>query len=244
MTCSTSPISQPKLEPVSPQPTALGLQLDGPVPHRRTQDASNGERSQSLPELISAANRPTSPREAKVLKAALRAAATQVRRSKTTSSLSPKDEASNQERLPGSPPVTIAPQQQVAQPLASGPAAGLQQRPGTFETMEQINHRYTQLQANLPIYLIRTDLRYAPALDMVTVYMELPGLRLEDVNLRIGNRSNGIRHLIVTAVSRPPVHTRDEMAMQERIFGVFSRTLVVPPHVQVSAHILRVKHAF
>jgi len=86
----------------------------------------------------------------------------------------------------------------------------------------------------LPVYLIRTDLRYAPALDMVTVYMELPGLSLEDVNLKIGNRSNGIRHLIVTAISRPPTHSRDEMAMQERVFGIFSRTLVVPPHVQAS----------
>jgi len=100
--------------------------------------------------------------------------------------------------------------------------------------MEQINHRYNQQQANLPIYLIRTDLRYAPALDMVTVYMELPGLSLEDVNLKIGNRSNGIRHLIVTAISRPPSHSRGEMAMQERVFGIFSRTLVVPPHVQAN----------
>lgn len=63
--------------------------------------------------------------------------------------------------------------------------------------------------------------------------MELPGLRLEDVSLKIGNRSNGIRHLVVTAISRPPTHhARDEMAMQERVFGVFSRTLIVPPHVQ------------
>jgi len=119
-------------------------------------------------------------------------------------------------------------------PLASGPAAGLQQQPGTYETVEQINHRFNQQRGNLPIYLIRTDLRYAPAFDMVTVYMELPGLRLEDVSLKIGNRSNGIRHLVVTAISRPPTHARDEMAMQERVFGVFSRTLIVPPHVQAS----------
>jgi len=182
---------------------------------------------------MSLANKHTSPREGKVIQAALRAAAAQMRHSKPKRNLSPVSESPNELRRPISPPVTLA-RQQVSPPLASGPAAGLQQRPGTFETMEQINNRYSQRHANLPIYLIRTDLRYAPALDMVTVYMELPGLRLEDVNLKIGNRSNGIRHLIVTAISRPPTHTRDEMAMQERVFGIFSRTLVVPPHVQAS----------
>jgi len=226
----------PKLEPVSPRPIALDAEHSTPIPERRAQPcahASNYQRSKSLPEMISAANRHTSPREAKVTQAALRAAAMQIRKARIRPTLSPVSGSPNGLDQPPSPPVTLA-RQQVTPPLASGPAAGLQQRPGTFETMEQINHRYNQRQANLPIYLIRTDLRYAPTLDMVTVYMELPGLRLEDVNLKIGNRSNGIRHLVVTAVSRPPTHTRDEMAMQERVFGIFSRTLVVPPHVQAS----------
>jgi len=99
------------------------------------------------------------------------------------------------------------------------------------ETVAQIKQRYAQQASTLPTYLIRTDLRYAPALDTVTVYMELPGLRLEDVILKIGNRSNGIKQLVVTAISRPPLHRNNEIAMQERVFGLFTRTLVIPPHV-------------
>jgi HSP20 family molecular chaperone IbpA len=195
----------------------------------------------NLPDLISASNRLTSVRADKSYRAALRAAMKQMAaapsRSATmpaTATRSPLSESYDATRQPqplrSSPSIRSV--HSISPPLASGPAAGLQQQPGTYETIEQINNRYNQQAGNLPVYLIRTDLRYAPTLDMVTVYMELPGLRLEDVSLKIGNRSNGIRHLVVTAISRPPTHARDEMAMQERVFGIFSRTLIVPPHVQ------------
>jgi len=175
-------------------------------------------------------------RHDKSYQAAVRAAADQLRspklRATRTLSESPRStaESSGGTRRP---PVALT-QAPDAAGLASGPAAGLQQQPGTSETTAQIIQRYTQQPSRLPVYLIRTDLRYAPALDIVTVYMEMPGLGMEDVSLKIGNRSNGIKHLVVTAVSRPPLHRSDEMAMQERVFGIFTRSLVVPPHVTAS----------
>jgi len=83
-------------------------------------------------------------------------------------------------------------------------------------------------------YLIRTDLRYSPQEDTVFALLELPGLRLEDIQLKLGSRSSGIRHLIITAVSRRPYRTTGEVAMQERLYGTFTRTLIVPPHVSAS----------
>jgi len=195
----------------------------------------------NLPDLISVSNRLSSKRADKSYHAAIRSVVKQIKsappRSRniitertTHSPLQSSDATRQPQPLRSSP--SIPPRDSISPVLASGPAAGLQQQPGTYESIEQINNRYNRRLGNLPVYLIRTDLRYAPALDMVTVYMELPGLRLEDVSLKIGNRSNGIRHLVATAISRPPTHARDEMAMQERVFGVFSRTLIVPPHVQ------------
>lgn len=193
----------------------------------------------NLPDLISVSNRLTSKRADSSYRAAIRAAVKQIKTGNSRdpsmtkrTSHSPLSSDATRQPQPLRSSTSIRSFNSISPRLASGPAAGLQQQPGTYETVEQINNRYNRHAGNLPVYLIRTDLRYAPALDMVTVYMELPGLRLEDVSLKIGNRSNGIRHLVITAISRPPTHARDEMAMQERVFGIFSRTLIVPPHVQ------------
>jgi HSP20 family molecular chaperone IbpA len=240
---------------IDPESTEPKLEESSPaLPHASPVDTNAIQRSWScsmvdeyskkhpnLPDLISVSNRLSSKRADKSYRAAIRSAVKQIKTAPSRSrSMMPERttrfplESSDAIRQPqpirSSP--SIRPRDSISPVLASGPAAGLQQQPGTYESIEQINNRYNRQLGNLPVYLIRTDLRYAPALDMVTVYMELPGLRLEDVSLKIGNRSNGIRHLVVTAISRPPTHARDEMAMQERVFGIFSRTLIVPPHVQ------------
>jgi len=242
MTILTSNLSA-KLEETSPR-AELGLSPSEPTSLRRAWSCGNIDdmaKRPNLPDLLSASSKCASKRQGKAYEAAVRAVAKHLRSPK---SKSPKAdevnsrstaESSNGTRHSNSPHVVLnRPCISASPTLASGPAAGLQQTPGTYETVEQINHRFNRQTSNLPIYLIRTDLRYTPTLDVVTVFMELPGLRLEDVSLKIGNRSNGIRHLVVTAISRPPTHSRDEMAMQERVFGVFSRTLIVPPHVQAS----------
>jgi len=235
---STNPST--KLEETSPRTALLDIPPNEPTPLRRAWSCGMLDemaKRPNLPDLLSASNKCASKRQGKAYQAAVRAVANNLRKSKSKSPNASEENSrpTAQSRHSNSPHVVLnRPSISASPPLASGPAAGLQRQPGTYETVEQINNRFNRQSSNLPIYLIRTDLRYAPTLDMVTVYMELPGLRLEDVSLKIGNRSNGIRHLVVTAVSRPPTHSRDEMAMQERVFGVFSRTLIVPPHVQAS----------
>jgi len=241
----TTPPTSPQLkieETTARIPLSDGQPADVITPRRSWSTGMMNEyskRNPSLPDLLSAANRVSSRRQERAYQAAVRATAGQLQTPKLRATRTASEESrstaglSNGTRHLASPPVAFA-QTSSSSPLASGPAAGLQQQPGTHDTIRQIHHRYTQQSNTLPIYLIRTDLRYAPTLDTVTVYMELPGLRLENVNLKIGNHSNGIKQLVVTAISRPPTNSRDQMAMQERCFGIFTRTLVVPPHVQAS----------
>lgn len=82
-------------------------------------------------------------------------------------------------------------------------------------------------------YLIRTDMNYSRTDDTVTVLMELPGLKMEDVSLRLATHSTGIRNLYVEGVSKRPTDIHGEIAMQERLYGRMTRTLIVPPHVKV-----------
>jgi hypothetical protein len=90
--------------------------------------------------------------------------------------------------------------------------------------------------ASAPQFLIRTDLRYCLSQDTVEAHLELPGMKLPDVIVKVVNKSYESKQIVVSAYSSAPRNRPDYLTMQERMYGHFMRTLVIPGHVQVSGN--------
>jgi len=191
----------------------------------------------ALPSLIAAASRTRNKQKGNAMRAAIRSALTTARREGTTSLHRQKAGRPGEARQTTptlQPKASYAKplQRQTTQPFGSGPRGIVLDEPTRGPSPGASGSR-TEGDHN-PSYLIRTDLRYSPQDDTVYALLELPGLRLEDVQLKLGSRSSGIRHLIITATSHKPHRNMGEVAMQERLYGTFTRTLIVPPHVSAN----------
>ncbi|KZT41801.1 hypothetical protein SISSUDRAFT_1059120 [Sistotremastrum suecicum HHB10207 ss-3] len=120
---------------------------------------------------------------------------------------------------------------EVPRSFASGPLPsvienGVDEKPVPIRSSPEVERNQS--------YLIRTDMNYSRADDTVTVLMELPGLKMGDVSLRLATHSTGVRNLYVEGVSKRPTDIHGEVAMQERLYGRMTRTLIVPSHVKAS----------
>jgi len=193
----------------------------------------------ALPELLASSSRASSKAKMDAQRAAIRHAAQNVRRREQprgqTKAIIQQNREATAAAIGKSKSVAEVQHTRGSQIFASGPL-GVAQDPGRDTSPGGASHRPRMSPEGdkSPAYLIRTDLRYSPSEDTVVALLELPGLRLEDVQLKLGSRSSGIRHLVVSAVSHAPPRVSGEVAMQERLYGMFTRTLIVPPHVSAS----------
>ena len=51
-------------------------------------------------------------------------------------------------------------------------------------------------------YIIRTDMHYSPSAKMITIILELPGIKKSDVSLKL-SICNGVKQLEVAGTGRP-----------------------------------------
>lgn len=104
-------------------------------------------------------------------------------------------------------------------------------------------------------YLIRMDTEYDPGAQTLTVVMEVPGVRREDLSVRLSTCAyNRVRQITVSGVVHPPFKplvaplitgqhvsaaaaSANELAsnvsVRERKYGVCQRTLPVPTELKV-----------
>ena len=86
--------------------------------------------------------------------------------------------------------------------------------------------------------IIRTDVHFDPAANEMTAVFELPGLKKHDMTIRMQMCPySGVRQLTVMGRSRP-VLPEGMYTVQERKFGDFYRTVVVPLNTKVRVRLL------
>ncbi|KAH9939840.1 hypothetical protein B0H21DRAFT_29349 [Amylocystis lapponica] len=78
-------------------------------------------------------------------------------------------------------------------------------------------------------YAIRADVHYDAEENVMTAMLELPGLKKSDLRLTLAVCPySRVRQLTVSGTSRPTLPPHGH-TVQERKFGAFARTIVVPP---------------
>ncbi|KAL6303291.1 hypothetical protein BKA93DRAFT_735239 [Sparassis latifolia] len=81
-------------------------------------------------------------------------------------------------------------------------------------------------------YTIRMDVQFDAADNMLTAMLELPGVRKADLRLTLATCPySRVRQLTIAGTVRSTLTPRGH-TVQERKFGEFARTLVVPPETK------------
>ncbi|KAF9457922.1 hypothetical protein BDZ94DRAFT_1174637 [Collybia nuda] len=86
-------------------------------------------------------------------------------------------------------------------------------------------------------YIIRTDTNYDPETRLLTVLLELPGVKKTDLRVTLSTcQYNGVRQIIVSGQTAPtfpiPPAGGEDNNVRERKFGKFSRTIPVPSDIK------------
>lgn len=87
-------------------------------------------------------------------------------------------------------------------------------------------------------YIIRTDTNYDPETKLLTVLLELPGVKRADLRVTLSTcQYNGVRQITVSGQTSPTFATPpaggEENNVRERKFGKFTRTIPVPSDIKV-----------
>jgi len=93
-------------------------------------------------------------------------------------------------------------------------------------------------------YIIRMDTHYDPDTHLLTAMLELPGVRREDLSVRLSTCSyNGVRQIRVSGVVHPPFPALggpgglgegvSGVLVRERRYGPCSRVIPVPSDLKV-----------
>lgn len=81
---------------------------------------------------------------------------------------------------------------------------------------------------------IRTDTHYDPESRVVTVMLEVPGLKKSELSIRLSTAQyNSVRQVTVSGYTRSPLPPRDWNSVRERKHGRFSRSFPVHPDAKV-----------
>ncbi|KAI0074975.1 hypothetical protein K474DRAFT_1763758 [Panus rudis PR-1116 ss-1] len=83
-------------------------------------------------------------------------------------------------------------------------------------------------------YNIRADVHFDAAANLMTVIFELPGVKKTDLRICMSVCPySRVRQLTITGRNRPfTPRNRDGFSVQERKYGEFTRTVIVPPETK------------
>ncbi|KIM78218.1 hypothetical protein PILCRDRAFT_75792, partial [Piloderma croceum F 1598] len=81
-------------------------------------------------------------------------------------------------------------------------------------------------------FIIRADVHYDADSKLLTVHLELPGLKKRDLSITLSTCVyNRVRQVVIAGRSKPML-PETGYAIRERKFGEFSRTFAVPPETK------------
>ncbi|KAL4251986.1 small heat shock protein (HSP20) family protein [Abortiporus biennis] len=110
-------------------------------------------------------------------------------------------------------------------PIAQLPQSAL------FSAIQQYQEPVQQSSAQPPPkrFAIRTDLHYDAETNLMTAMFELPGMKKSDLKLTMSVCPySRVRQLTISGQSHPILPNTSGYTVQERKFGIFARTVVVP----------------